>query len=375
MNPLIVAVALIGLASVLQGAELPDPFVFNDGHRIKAADEWLARRPQMQEAILANEYGHLPPAPATTGVLLVSHKLKTLDATHRQFKITCDPGEGREKISFVLDLTIPPGDGPFPVILRGDACWGRLSDELTRPILARGYILAEFNRTELAPDNANQTVGLYASYPRGDFGAIAAWAWGFQRCVDFLSTLAYVDKSKIAATGHSRGGKAALLAGATDPRIALTAPNNSGCGGAGCFRFEGAKAERLENIVKSFPFWFTPRFAEFVGKEDQLPFDQHYLKALCAPRALLSTEGLEDLHANPTDTLQTHRAAREVYRLLGRPEMIAIQFRPGGHEHSTADWAALLDFADEVFFHKTSGRDWNPNPFPDLQPAFSWTAP
>src|SRR5437763_10803261 len=109
---------------------------------------------------------------------------------------------------------------------------------------------------------------------------MAAWAWGYHRAVDFLVTLRSVDKDRIAVTGHSRGGKAALLAGAIDARVALTAPNCSGCGGAGCFRFRGPQSERLADILQSFPGWFTPRLRDFIGREDQLPFDQHELKAL-----------------------------------------------------------------------------------------------
>jgi dienelactone hydrolase len=194
-----------------------------------------------------------------SSVLLVSHTMKRSGIAHRQYKLLCDPGEGREKASFVIDLLYPQGPGPFPVVLRGDGCWGMPSDEVVRSVLSRGYILANFNRTELAPDNANRSIGLFSSYPNGDFGGIAAWAWGFHRCVDFLLTEPQVDRARIVITGHSRGGKAALLAGALDSRIALTVANGSGCGGAGCFRFEGEKAERLENILQSFPYWFTPR--------------------------------------------------------------------------------------------------------------------
>src|SRR5205823_14582644 len=129
------------------------------------------------------------------------------------------------------------------------------------------------------------------------------------RVVDYLSTLDVIDKKHIAATGHSRGGKAALLAGATDERIALTAPNNSGCGGAGCYRFQADKSEDITAILKNFPFWFEPRFHEFIGRIDRLPIDQHTVKALVAPRALLSTEALDDLWANPKGTQQTYLAA------------------------------------------------------------------
>jgi hypothetical protein len=373
---------MASLATIATAAELPDPFLFADGsRRVTWPQDWPRRREELLKLVLATEYGHLPPWPKEMQIVtILSHRSKLADARHRQFKLICDPGDaGREKISLIVDVMIPAkGDGPFPVILTGDWGWRKTPDEIALKILQRGYMLAEFNRTELAadlgPKKTEQVEGLRKACPDGDFGSIAAWAWGFMRCVDLLSGMPDVDKEKIAVTGHSRGGKAALLAGALDTRIALTAPNNSGCGGAGCFRFEGPQSETIENIVQSFPFWFTPRFADFAGKEDQLPFDQHEVKALVAPRALLTTEALGDLHANPSGTLQTHRAAREVYKFLGYPERIAIHFRPGGHEQNADDFATLLDFADEVFFDKGS-HDWNPNPFPDQKPAFSWAAP
>lgn len=279
----------------------------------------------------------------------------------------------------VVDLLIPKGEGPFPVILRGDWGWRKTADDVTQDILDRGYILAEFNRLELAQDLGRtppeKSFGLYAMYPDGDFGSLAAWAWGYHRAIDLLVTLPQVDADKIAITGHSRGGKTVLLAGITDPRVALTAPNNSGCGGAGCYRVMGPRSEDLQRILTAFPFWFTPRLKEFIGREDELPFDQHGVKALIAPRALLSTEALGDLHANPFGSLQTHRAAREVYRFLGHPDRIAIAFREGAHEHKPEDFAALLDFADEVFFNKPAKRDWNADPFPEHPAVYSWTAP
>jgi (4-O-methyl)-D-glucuronate---lignin esterase len=358
--------------------ELPDPFRFTDGHRVTSRDDWPARRKELLEQILTIEYGHLPPPPAkTSSAMLISHQYRPLLATHKQFKITCDLGEGKEKVSFVIDLLYPPGDGPFPVILHGDGCWGPTPDLIARQILDRGYILADFNRCEFAPDRADEPVGLFAAYPQHEFGAIAAWAWGYHRAVDFLITQPEIAKDKIAITAHSRGGKAVILAGATDQRIVLTAPNNSGTGGAASFRFQTAESEPLHNITKNFPTWFTPRLKDFIDRENELPFDQHSLKACIAPRALLTTEALADFHANPRGTWLTHRAAREVYAFVGHPEKIAINFRPGGHEHGADGFSTLLDFADAVFFDKSPAikRDWNPNQFPDLPPGYSWNAP
>jgi hypothetical protein len=360
--------------------ELPDPFVFTDGRRVKTAEDWRARREELLKLVLHHEYGNLPPAPKrTTTAQLLSNTLRTFNAPHHQYKLTFDNGDGPPQVSMVIDLLFPQGNGPFPVILRGDWGWRKTPDDVTKEMLARGYIVADFNRLELAQDLGRKpperTFGLFAMYPDGDFGALAAWAWGYHRAIDLLVTLPQVDKQKIAITGHSRGGKAALLAGVTDERVALTAPNNSGCGGAGCFRVQGPKSEDLANIMTVFPFWFTPRLKEFVGRETELPFDQHSVKALVAPRALLTTEALGDYNANPTGTWQSHRAAREVYQFLGHPDRIAIFYREGPHEHGSADFMVMLDYADQVFFNKPSKRDWNANPFPDHPTAYSWTAP
>lgn len=372
-------------------AELPDPFTFADGSRVKSKEDWARRRAELLAMILHYEYGEMPPPPGnTTAVELVMTGHKSLPATRRVFKVSCGPDH---KISFTLDLIIPKGKGPFPVIVRGDLGWGKLADDITEEVIKRGYILTEFNRTELAPDNKGyRETGLFVAYPDADCGAVAAWAWGFHRCVDALLTLDYVDKDKIAVTGHSRGGKAAILAGATDTRIALTVPNNSGCGGAGSFKFQAPKSEDVIAITRGFPFWFSPRLAQFIetlpepakdakqqpGKIshiDRLPFDQHELKALCAPRAFLETEALGDLWANPEGSRQTYLAAKEVYKFLGAPEKIGLFYREGKHEHNADDWRVLLDFADQVFFGKKSDRNFDPNPFPDTPKTFTWTAP
>jgi len=94
-----------------------------------------------------------------------------------------------------------------------------------------------------------------------------------------------------------------------------------------------------------------------------------------APRGLVSMEALGDIWANPTGTYQTYDAAREVYRFLGAEERIGIVFREGDHEHGPADWQAFLDFADWQFKGIVPERRYDVNPFPEMERAFSWTAP
>jgi hypothetical protein len=245
---------------------------------------------------------------------------------------------------------------------------------MTKQILARGYILAQFNRLEFCPDLPIENALLYAAYPEQKFGALAGWAWGYHRCVDALVTLDFVDKDKIAISGVSRGGKCIALAGATDDRIALVNPAASGTGGADCYRVTGKQSEGIARMAKNFPHWITPSFKDFAGKEDHLPFDQHELLALVAPRALLLTESLDDAYCNPHGSYQTFNAAREVYKFLDVPEKIALHYRKGPHAQTDEDWNALLDFADLAFKNTRSQQDFDPKPFDD-QLLFKWTAP
>jgi hypothetical protein len=357
-------------------AELHDLFRFENGDAVTSTADWSRRRQELLTLLRDVEYGPLPPAPPwVRGEELNDHFVESLaGAHHTQYRLVMG---STPPFLLYVDMLIPPGSGPFPVIINGDACWRYVTEGISAAVLARRIILVQFNRTAIVPDVASlqRTTGLYGVYPDSEFAALSAWAWGYHRCVDFLQTLPCVDKARIAITGHSRGGKAVLLAGATDERIALTAPNDSGCGGAGCFRWKGPECEQLSDIVTRFPHWFSPQLASYIGREHLLPVDQHALKAAVAPRLLLTTEALGDLWANPSGTYQTHLAAREVYRFLGAEEKIAIWYRAGGHSHSQADWTALLDFIDWQWCGSAPAQRFNDDPFADLPPAFHWTAP
>jgi len=356
--------------------ELPDLFLMKDGSRAKTKEDWARRRDELKAMILYYEYGHMPPVAAATNVTATETESKVNDAlgaTEKKVLLAMGPDR---KVQLHVELTIPRGrTGRLPVIVKGDLCWKKIPEEILKAAVARGYVVAEFDRTELAPDKNDRTTGVYPVYPDCDWAAEAVWAWGFHRVVDYLVTQDFVDPAHIAVTGHSRGGKAALLAGALDERIALVVPNGSGAGGAATYRVVHPKGETLERVAKNFPFWFHPRLQTFVGKETRLPFDHHALRALVAPRAVLSTEARGDLWANPTGNQQAHLAALEVYKWLGAADRIGIVYRDGKHEHNLEDWAALLDFADVQFFGKSVARKFDQLPFPDDPKAFSWSAP
>lgn len=368
-NPL--PAARPGLDKLPSIQELPDPFLMNNGKRVSGKSDWVKRREELKAMILYYEYGHPAPASPVSGEITDTKKLES-GATEKQIRLTTGPDR---KVSYRLILTVPAENGRHPVIVKGDLCWGRVAPAIVEAAIRRGYVVAEFDRTEIAPDNSDRSKGVHPLYPQYDWSTVTAWAWGFHRTVDFLLTQPFVDKKRIAITGHSRGGKAALLAGALDERIALTAPNGSGCGGAGCYRVLGPKSEDIGAILNRFAYWFHPRFKEFVGHVDQIPFDQHSVRALVAPRALLSTEALGDLWANPIGSQVSYLAGREVFKFLGVPDRTGIHFREGKHEQNAEDWLALLDFADKQFFKKAVATRFDRLAFPDAPKAYTWSTP
>ncbi|MHC4104928.1 MAG: glucuronyl esterase domain-containing protein [Planctomycetota bacterium] len=355
--------------------KLPDPFLMNNGKRVKSKADWTKRRKEIKAMMLYYQYGHMPPAPKNvTAKVLSSETVYDGGAAKKHILLSMGPGK---KIKVNVGIIIPKGRGPFPVILKNDS--GIFKVPIAEEIVKRGYIVADYIRTDLDPDRKAAVGPAQQAYPDYDWATLSVWAWGGMRVIDYLLTLDVVDKKRIAFTGHSRGGKTALLAGALDERIALVVPNGSGCGGAGCYRFEGEKPESLEQITqpRRFSYWFHPRFRDFADKETKLPFDQHFLKALVAPRALISVDALGDLWANPYGTQQSHRGAKPVFDFLGAGGKLGIYYRKGGHSQSRDDWRTLVDFADKIFFGKepASGKSFDKLPFADAPKPFSWSEP
>jgi hypothetical protein len=356
--------------------ELPDPFQMNDGQRVSTQKEWQQRRQEIADMLLHYEYGHPPPRPRSVAV----ENETVRDACSGQAKAHEFLLRMNGKGGFALHsgVMVPTRGGPrFPVIVAIDSIFQPHAEAKARRFIERGYAVAGFVYHDLDNDKGARTNGVYAHYPDSDGGSLAMWAWGAMRVADYLATRADIDVSRMALTGHSRCGKAALLAGALDERFGLVAPHASGAGGEGSFRIQPKGVETLELITQPtrFHYWFSPRLRQFAGKEDRLPFDQHFLKALVAPRGLLTMIGLADVWANPEGTQQTHLAALPVFAFLNAADRAALWFRPGGHDEEPQDWTALCDYADYTFYGKPASNSFNRLPFPGVPKAFSWSAP
>jgi dienelactone hydrolase len=225
----------------------------------------------------------------------------------------------------------------------------------------RGYLaciyFAADPRVTLEQDDSDRWIELYPGY---DFACLGRWAWAAMRAVDYLVTRPDVDKGEIALTGHSRGGKQALLAAAFDERIGAVLPlsGNTGEGTPWRYTTDMFVNESIEQITGSFPHWFHPRLRFFAGREDKLPVDQNMLAAMVAPRALLLNSAYAESQGNPWGFEQTYRSAREVYRLLHSEDKLGLYLRAGEHMPSAEDIEVFLDFFDRSF-----GR----RPFPKLE--------
>lgn len=332
--------------------ELPDLFAWPDGRRVETAEAWPTRARAWRDVVVDLGYGGLPPVPDGVAVETRSEaRVQRLPGAPRLLALRLRARVGGGEVAFAVRLLLPDAVAPVAAVAYGDGCWWHLDDATLARFAARGVALAVFDRTEVAPDAGHaepdepppaRRGGLFDLLPGATFGALSAWAWALHRVVDLLRGRPEVDADRIAVTGFSRGGKAALLAGATDERIALVHAHASGAGGAAPFRVLGDGAETL-GVARAFPTWFGPRLRDYLGREHELPFDQHALLAAVAPRALLLTGGAADRWANPAGTVVAARAAGEAYRLLGAPDALRVALREGGHAHTPADWQRLLD--------------------------------
>lgn len=185
---------------------------------------------------------------------------------------------------------------------------------------------------------------------------MTAWVWGVSRVIDALERTpgAHINTQKLAVTGCSRDGKGALMAGAFEPRIALTIPQESGSGGDACWRlslFEqdgGAVVQTATEIVME-NVWFSDAFAGYVDDLAVLPFDHHTLAAMVAPRGMISFENTDFVWLSPLSSFGCMSAAHTVYEALGVPENHGFE-QIGGHAHCA--WPANLTASLDAFFNK-----------------------
>ncbi|HWB02124.1 MAG TPA: acetylxylan esterase [Verrucomicrobiales bacterium] len=385
--------------------KLPDPLVCADGSVVKTAADWKTKgRPETLALIEREMFGKAPPLPALAfkvdeaptpalgGKVLrkqVSISLNGKPDGPAMDMLLYVPAEAKGPVPVVFGLNFNGNQGASkdPGIrlcrswLRNSKEAGIVDNHATEAsrgceegrwqieyAAGRGYAVATICYCDIDPDFDDKWKnGVHALYPEieasrtgATWGTIAAWAWGMRLGLNYLEKEPAVDAKRVICQGHSRLGKTALWAGATDERFAIVISNDSGAGGAALNK--RVFGETVAKLNTAFPHWFCGNFTKYSDKEADLPFDSHQIIALSAPRPVLITSATQDLWADPKGEFLGGLGADPVYKLFGTSGMeakeqpppdklsagaIGYLLRSGAHDVTLADWTAYLDFADK----------------------------
>jgi hypothetical protein len=397
-------------------ANLPDPLVFADGKPVATPAQWPQRRQELLELFTEQMYGRMPGRPAQMRFRVFDLDRHALGgkATREQVSILFRGQEDGPRMDLLVYV---PNQVKRPPVILGFNFWGnetisvdrgiRVSDrwfesgpisdldlscvrdnratEACRGIDAKrwpvekilddGYALATAYRRDLDPDRkdgfAESIRSAYPELAQGDdnFSTIAAWSWAMSRALDYLEQDRRVDGHRVVAFGWSRLGKAAIWAGANDPRFAAVISNESGAGGAKVFH--DVHGETVELLNTRFPYWFCRNFKQYNGRDAALPFDQNEVLALIAPRPLYIGSAILDENADPQSEFLGALAVTPVYRFLGSTGLPATKWpavnqpvlgrvgyhvRSGEHSVTDFDWEQYLRFCDAYIKPGTTSR-------------------
>ncbi len=357
------------IESILKDLELPAILKFKNGKNVKNLEGFERRRSELKQILQKEVYGILPPPPKHLSVETVGevddHFLAGF-ATCKNLVFHCEING--EDATFPVTEILPHREGKIPVFV----CINFGTDIVHKylpleEIIARGYGLFIIKYQDVAKDSGDFRFGMAKHLCKSRRalsapGKIAMWAWAAMRVMDYIPLCEQIDAENVAVIGHSRLGKTALFAGAMDERFRFVISNDSGCTGAAISRKKDG--ESIEQICDRFPYWFCPRYKKWIGKESEMPFDQHFLLALIAPRHLMIGSAEEDLWAGPRNEFLSTVAANEAYAIYGMQGLIhndelptpeteldegdcLYHYRKGTHYLSRRDWNAYMDFIDK----------------------------
>ena len=349
---------------LIEERKLPTLLKMKSGKTVKNAVDFEKRREEIKKILAEEEYGYIPEKPDHLDVELTCQKSFCAGkATHKLLKFTVTMGEN--KFFFPVQSVIPTAKGPHPAFIHIDFNPGVPTRYTpSEEICDGGFAVFSFCYKDVTSDDGNFKNGI-AKYFGGrrkasSPGKIAMWAWAAMRVMDYVQTLAEIDRDNIAVCGHSRLGKTALVTGAYDNRFKFVISNDSGCSGASLARKN--TGESVQVITNVFPFWFCPRYVKSASSFTEVSkFDQHFLLSLVAPRHLLIGSAKDDAWADPTNEFLSAVAASEAYGILGERGLIhngelptaktvlgegkvCYHIRNGAHYFSREDWQVYMEY-------------------------------
>jgi hypothetical protein len=262
---------------------LPNPLVFNNGTKVSTVQQWEERKLEIMEDFDREIYGRVPThTPAVTWEV-VSEK-DTMDGGYPvKIKELVGHVDNTAYPAITVDIQLTLATpahrtGPVPVIM--EFGWNFPANRRRPPpdgptwqqqLLAKGWGYALLIPTSFQADNgAGLREGIIGLVNKGqprkldDWGTLRAWAWGASRAMDYFETVEEVDAERVGIEGLSRYGKAAIVALAYEPRLAIGFIASSGAGGTKILR--RVFGEQVENLASSGEYhWFAPNFIKYAG--------------------------------------------------------------------------------------------------------------
>ncbi len=379
---------------------LPSLTKMNNGKEVSSAHQWEKKRRCEIISLLKKEmYGQMPKKPKRMVFTVFDTDTKALGgkATRKQVRVTFDkrvdsvfmdvliyiPNNTKQPAPLILGLNFAgnqeivndpniritqswvPKKSKGAVNNRAsEASRGYASEVFpVERMIDEGYAVAIIYAGDIDPDYFNLDNAVQSLYPKlqkrkDNFSTIGAWAWGLSRAMDYFETDPQIDQKRVVLTGLSRMGKASLWAGALDERFAIVISTEAGKGGDALFARQFG--ESVGRITKVFRQWFSLNFSKYANNVAKMPFDQHMVMALVAPRPLYVGAAEEDLNEDPKGEFLALKAAEPIYNLYGfkglpaetlpkvnnplRSERLGFHLRTGKHGITAYDWDSYFEF-------------------------------
>jgi hypothetical protein len=382
---------------------LPDPLVLLNGQKVTDAKTWYdKRRPEIVKLYEENQFGRCPDRPKDMSFNVFEKGSAAFDgkAIRRQVTVyfTRDtsaykmdlliyiPANAKGKVPVLLNVGFSPNsstvadsmikqgytrgrDGKL-VAANRSMQFGRLN---ILPFIEQGIGVATVYYGDIEPDfGTGIKYGIRGHYlkpgstkPEPDeWGAIAAWAWGLSRAMDYFITDKNIDAGRVALFGVSRLGKTVLWTAANDTRFAMVIASCSGEGGAALSRRNyGETIKHLADSTRYF-YQFCANYGKYGDRVNEFPVDAHMLLSLIAPRAVLLQTGDTDNWSDPKGEFLAAVAAEPVFKLLGSQGLetsvmppagvpilnkLGYYMHSGGHGALPSDYPVFLTYMKKYF--------------------------
>jgi dienelactone hydrolase len=237
-------------------------------------------------------------------------------------------------------LLLPPGDGPFPVVicLQGHSTGMHIS--LGRPkypgdeetiaggrdfalqAVREGYAALALEqrcfgeRGDARPEAVRhlQSTCHHASMTALLLGRtmIGERVWDISRAIDALAAFPTLDLSRIGCMGNSGGGTSTFFAACADPRISVAMPSCYVC----TFRDSLGSIDHCQDN-------YLPGVLRYCEMGD--------LAGLIAPRPLIVVAGREDPIFPFSAVQETFQTIQDIYAAAGVPDRCRLVVGEGGH--------------------------------------------